>query len=38
MKQFGRALNMSIVDVADREQILNPDSGVNSNQKSATQK
>lgn len=32
MKQFGRALNMSIVDVADREQILNPDSGVNSNQ------
>lgn len=32
MKQFGRALNMSIVDVADRDQILNPDSGVNSNQ------
>ena len=32
MKQFGRTLNMSIVDVADREQILNPDSGVNSNQ------
>jgi len=32
MKQFGRALNMSIVDVADREQILNPDSDVNSNQ------
>lgn len=32
MKQFGRALNMSIVDVANREQILNPDSDVNSNQ------
>lgn len=29
LKQFGRQLNMSVVDVADREKILNPDSNVN---------
>ena len=32
MQQFGRRLNMSVVDVAGREQILNPDSNVNANQ------
>lgn len=29
LKQFGRQLNMSVVDVAGREKILNPDSDVN---------